>query len=574
MFEPNQGLTEEQNNEPKKEEPADGKQVGAEKIGAEQISEEKKVAEENVGAEQISHEQTGEAQSVNEKQVAEEQVGEQIINEQISAEKFAEQQDHQPNETQINQEQIAQTVEEQIAEEQVDEEQVDEEKFNAQNVEDLNQPLENSDDLLEEESSPEDVFSKKRLFIIIAIIFGVILISGGLLFAADRFFNLEIPFISKIFQKKSIENITGPTAAIESPEDVMQKMFSSFKTIRTSHEIFDLKITEDNKNGKDNILNILLEGKQDFNTAENPKLDYIFTFIQPNSNVDISFVFRYIDNIMHIKLAEGSNVPFWDLSELQNQWFYFGKQEREKLQKTIANVAQPASQLENKENAKENISEIFKEAKLFKTIQPLPDDVIDSIPVFHYLITLDTQRFFDFLIKSEEFGQNKIKDQNLQVEFPKEKINEIRQFLEKIKDAPVEVWIEKESYVLRKASVNHFEADIAKSDGMRKADVSFTFELNKINEPADMQIPEDGASLEQVIQNIFEKWFGQTALLDNAGNAPAAADKADDDQDGLTNQEELLYNTNPLNPDTDGDGYLDGDEVKHGYNPNGPGALN
>ena len=28
-----------------------------------------------------------------------------------------------------------------------------------------------------------------------------------------------------------------------------------------------------------------------------------------------------------------------------------------------------------------------------------------------------------------------------------------------------------------------------------------------------------------------------------------------------------IYDTNPSLPDTDGDGFLDGDEVKHGYNP-------
>ncbi len=41
----------------------------------------------------------------------------------------------------------------------------------------------------------------------------------------------------------------------------------------------------------------------------------------------------------------------------------------------------------------------------------------------------------------------------------------------------------------------------------------------------------------------------------------------DSDQDGLTNQEEKLYGTDPYNPDTDGDGYSDGAEVKAGYNP-------
>jgi len=48
----------------------------------------------------------------------------------------------------------------------------------------------------------------------------------------------------------------------------------------------------------------------------------------------------------------------------------------------------------------------------------------------------------------------------------------------------------------------------------------------------------------------------------------------DSDNDELTNYEEInVYGTDPYNPDTDGDGYQDGPEVRAGYNPNGPGKL-
>lgn len=48
----------------------------------------------------------------------------------------------------------------------------------------------------------------------------------------------------------------------------------------------------------------------------------------------------------------------------------------------------------------------------------------------------------------------------------------------------------------------------------------------------------------------------------------------DSDDDGLFDREEVrVYKTNPLKPDTDGDGFLDGNEVKSGYNPNGAGKL-
>lgn len=46
-----------------------------------------------------------------------------------------------------------------------------------------------------------------------------------------------------------------------------------------------------------------------------------------------------------------------------------------------------------------------------------------------------------------------------------------------------------------------------------------------------------------------------------------AAEVVDTDKDGLRDELELQLGTDPNNPDTDGDGYTDGEEVANGYNP-------
>lgn len=49
-----------------------------------------------------------------------------------------------------------------------------------------------------------------------------------------------------------------------------------------------------------------------------------------------------------------------------------------------------------------------------------------------------------------------------------------------------------------------------------------------------------------------------------------ATRKPDSDKDLLADEDELVFGTNPFNSDTDGDGYLDGIEVLHGYSPTNP----
>ncbi|MFA6254987.1 MAG: hypothetical protein WC675_03035 [Patescibacteria group bacterium] len=50
--------------------------------------------------------------------------------------------------------------------------------------------------------------------------------------------------------------------------------------------------------------------------------------------------------------------------------------------------------------------------------------------------------------------------------------------------------------------------------------------------------------------------------------------EVDTDKDGLTDRDEVkVFKTDPNNADTDGDTYTDGAEVRSGYDPKGPGRL-
>jgi len=65
-------------------------------------------------------------------------------------------------------------------------------------------------------------------------------------------------------------------------------------------------------------------------------------------------------------------------------------------------------------------------------------------------------------------------------------------------------------------------------------------------------------------------------ILDDGDNLVQTAPVAlmiDSDQDGLPDDIEIRLGTDPFKADTDGDGYIDGAEVKSNYNPSGEGKL-
>jgi len=85
------------------------------------------------------------------------------------------------------------------------------------------------------------------------------------------------------------------------------------------------------------------------------------------------------------------------------------------------------------------------------------------------------------------------------------------------------------------------------------------------NDPADGLLDADGDTLANQLEFVFMNEGYDPFTYNNPAVFPWAGDP---DRDGLTTQVEfVVYLTNPKQPDTDGDGFNDGWELAHGFNP-------
>ncbi len=105
-------------------------------------------------------------------------------------------------------------------------------------------------------------------------------------------------------------------------------------------------------------------------------------------------------------------------------------------------------------------------------------------------------------------------------------------------------------------------------NNIRQKDILKTVSQNK-NEENNNVIRKNNQIKKEVNYNgltsqAWQKTFFHQAICQNKN---VCGENADPDKDGLTNNEEFHYKTDPLNPDSDRDGYLDGDEIKNGFNP-------
>ena len=90
----------------------------------------------------------------------------------------------------------------------------------------------------------------------------------------------------------------------------------------------------------------------------------------------------------------------------------------------------------------------------------------------------------------------------------------------------------------------------------------------------DKPVPRSYQNYSSYYYNVYPEVLEGTNTADKDNLSKEGVGRVDSDKDGLSDMEERdIYFTDPENNDTDKDSYFDGEEVKFGYNPLGPGKA-
>lgn len=261
-----------------------------------------------------------------------------------------------------------------------------------------------------------------------------------------------------------------------------------------------------------------------------------------------------------------------DLSLLEEKWIEFElkdfiKNEASDTESTKDNSKNPPEIMFKLETIKESLP------SLIKLMAQTADEKVDDVEAYHYEVLFDSEKiarlYFDLVTENKNFTE-------LQKNSLKEKAGTLGL-------TKGDIWVGKKDLLIYKINLV-----INQKNGVSKTELSLKIKNHDM--PVVIETPSEAKTLKELMSDILASILsgGNTEtistgdanmtldLLTSTSTSATVQEITPEDLDGdlLNNvDEEAVWHTDPNNPDTDGDGYLDGYEVKNGFNPNGEGKL-
>lgn len=219
--------------------------------------------------------------------------------------------------------------------------------------------------------------------------------------------------------------------------------------------------------------------------------------------------------------------------------------------------------------------EQFRRTPFLRVEEKLKTEPLGGVSTYHYKVKPETLFFKDYyvLAESTRLGRELTNKERLVADA----------FFANVVAEDGEMWIGTRDYFLYRVRLR-FKFD----DGARSGYLNLTANFSLFNQPSVMETPtKDVEDVSLLVESLLPGIKEHLPLAKEGPVQRGTKDKEktglpidvqvvgeeDTDKDGLEDVLERFYGSDPNNPDTDGDGVKDGDEVNGGFNPTGAGRL-
>jgi len=307
---------------------------------------------------------------------------------------------------------------------------------------------------------------------------------------------------------------------------------------------------------------------------------------------------------------------FLDMKELQeksNNSFKDGDFDFNKMIEEIKDLSKKYKMIKFQEDLGDTKIGSIRTKAWIPPISPTTGSKDEDIDTYHYQVKIDPEAVLDFyveilettapIVAGDKLAIDDVEKFKAELEENKEEILAVMD--EVLTNVKTEIWIGKEDKMIYKMAMSgKFDDELAgrikdKMEEINKDKYNeisvydkllFTntaaamklsspskskpFELSfdmsimmsDFNQPINISKPKEAEDLMKVLEEMMMGFMGGMMT-------PEISLGDDSDQDDLTDEMEAFYGTDPNNPDTDGDGFNDGDEVMRGYDPLLPGEA-
>lgn len=302
-------------------------------------------------------------------------------------------------------------------------------------------------------------------------------------------------------------------------------------------------------------------GSADLQDKNNLKYRMSFKVSTDELPMTLGMEVRMIDKISYFSLTDAPNIGLFDLSTLKDQWL---KVDMEAIAKQFGFSAKKNTDFTPEEL--EAVKTALQQTKLFKIIKVLADEKIEGVDSYHYQVAIDKEaikRLFPLIVPLI-----------LEKPLTTEEMSTFAKNFDEVVLPDIEIWIGKKDFLphqLALSSLTDTKMETAKTKIYSIGNLVILFK--NYNQPVQIEIPQKTQSLEEIFGGLIGGLSGPatSTISDPSISQPSLI--KDSDHDGLTDEMEKIYGTNPNKADTDGDGFTDTEEITKGYNPNGPGKL-